>query len=216
MAEDRTPAKRGGFVLWCDGPDTHAPVPDDALDPPIRPLVAAINAMGWARTVFSCAGHPDEPDAVATGRRQAHVDAIVRDPQAWKAWVRAVRREAPDAVARMMATNAARPNPPRLRVAEGGLGPLPEWLADTLVPDGIDAARPPGCVVITLAEVATRLRLPWVPGAPTPWRYRRIVLEPVPYALEATACRALLDAAIGAATACLERMATDMQRDTRR
>jgi hypothetical protein len=105
----------------------------------------------------------------------------------------------------MMATNAARPNPPRLRVAEGGLGPLPEWLADTLVPDGIDAARPPGCVVITLAEVATRLRLP------TPWRYRRIVLEPVPYALEATACRALLDAAIGAATACLERPSTGVR-----
>jgi hypothetical protein len=209
MAEDRTPAKRGGFVLWCDGPDTHAPVPDDALDPPIRPLVAAINATGWARTVFSCAGHPEEPDAVATGRRQAHVDVIVRDARAWKAWTRAVRREAPAAVANAMATNGPRRDTPRLRVAEGGLGPLPEWLADTLVPDGIDAARPPGCVVITLAEVATRLRLPWVPGVPTPWRYRRLVLEPVPYALEAGACRALLDVTINAATACLGRLPPD-------
>ena len=69
--------------------------PADALDPPIRPLVAAINANGWARTVFSCAGHPEEPDAVTTGRRQAHVDVIVRDARAWKAWTRAVRREAP-------------------------------------------------------------------------------------------------------------------------
>ena len=197
---------RGGFVPWQDRADRAAPIPDDALDPPIRPLVAAINATAWARTVFSCAGHPEETDAVATGRRQAHVDVIVRDARSWKAWTRAVRHEAPAAVTRTVATGTARRDTPRLRVAEGGLGPLPEWLADALPFDPGDAATAPGPVTAALAAVATRLRLPWVPGVPTPWRYRRLVLEPVPYALEAGACRALLDTAIDTATACLRRV----------
>ena len=206
MAEGTAPAMRGGFVPWQGRPEASAPVPADALDPPIRPLVAAINATGWARTVFSCAGHPEEPDAIATGRRQAHVDVIVRDARAWKAWTRTVRREAPAAVARAMATNGSRRDTPRLRVAEGGLGPLPKWLADAVGTDPRDATPAPGPITAALAAVATRLRLPWVPGAPTPWRYRRLVLEPVPYALEAATCRALLTTAIDAATACLERL----------
>ena len=70
----------------------------------------------------------------------------------------------------------------------------------------LDAAPAPGPITAALAVVATRLRLPWVPGSPTPWRYRRLVLEPVPYALDAEACRALLDTAIEAATACFERL----------
>jgi hypothetical protein len=198
---------RGGFVPWVADTDTPAPVPESALDPPIRPLVAAINATGWARTVFSCAGHPDEPDAVTTGRRQAHVDVVVRDARAWKVWTRTVRREAPIAVGHAMQLAAYGRDTPRLRVAEGGLGPLPEWLADALGTDPHDASPLPGPITAALAAVATRLRLPWVPGAPTPWRYRRLVLEPVPYALEANVCRAVLDAAIHAATACLERQA---------
>ena len=206
MADGTASAMRGGFVPWQGRPDEPAPVPAVALDPPIRPLVAAINATDWARTVFSCAGHPEEPDAVATGRRQAHVDVIVRDARAWKVWTRAVRREAPAAVARAMATNGSRRDTPHLRVAEGGLGPLPEWLADALNTDPRDAAPTPGPITAALAVVATRLRLPWVPGSPTPWRYRRLVLEPVPYALDAEACRALLDTAIEAATACFERL----------
>ena len=202
-----TPAVRGGFVGWA-GVAGAVPVPDDAIDPPIRPLVGALNATGWARTVFSCAGHPEEADAIATGRRQAHVDVVVRDGRAWKAWTRAVRREAPRAVAATMAERAE-PALARLRVAEGGIGPLPEWLAEALDPGSGAPVSTVGPFTAALAAVATRLRLPWVPGAPTPWRYRRLVLEPVPYALEAGACRALLDVAIGAATACLGHIRAD-------
>jgi hypothetical protein len=216
MAQGTAPAMRGGFVPWRSLPDASAPVPSESLDPPIRPLVDAINATGWARTVFSCGGHPEEPDAITTGRRQAHVDVIVRDARAWKTWVRHVRREAPAAVARAMARTIARRDPPRLRVAEGGLGPLPEWLAEVLGNDPRDAAHAPGPITVALATVANRLRLPWVPSVPTPWRYRRLVLEPVPYALDAEPCRALLDVAIGVATACLEGVATDMPRNTNR
>ena len=81
-----------GFVPWEALPETGG-----ALDPPVRPLVAALNALPWAHTVFSCAGHPEEPDAGARGRRQAHVDVLVADAARWRAFVRRVRRTAPAA-----------------------------------------------------------------------------------------------------------------------
>jgi hypothetical protein len=88
------------------------------LDPPIEPLVAAINRTGWALTVFSCAGHPEEPDSVARQRRQAHVDVVVSDEQRWRRFVDATRRRAPHGV----------------RVTEGPLGDVPAWLAPHLPP----------------------------------------------------------------------------------
>jgi hypothetical protein len=71
---------------------------EESVDPPILPLVNALNATGWARTVFSCAGHPEEPSSVATGRRQAHVDLVVSDPSLWQAVVSAMRRAKPRGV----------------------------------------------------------------------------------------------------------------------
>ena len=69
----------------------------------------------------------------------------------------------------------------RLRVAEDTLGSLPSWLVSALPP-------------------------PIPPGAR--WHYRRLVFEPIPYDLDPTACRLLLDAALAAA---LEALAPDLQ-----
>jgi hypothetical protein len=96
------------FVPWTDL--------DSALDPPIFPLVTALNATRWARTVFSCGGHPEEVDSVKAGRRQAHVDLVVSDLGRWNSFVSAVKRAKPKAV----------------RAVEGNLGPVPAWLADAL------------------------------------------------------------------------------------
>jgi hypothetical protein len=52
--------------------------------------------------------------------------------------------------------------------------------------------------------VAILLDLPGLPDATTPWRYRRLVLEPVPYGMDADQCRRVLDVAIGIATAHLD------------
>ena len=98
------------------------------LDPPVRPLVAALNALPWAHTVFSCAGHPEEPDAGARGRRQAHVDVLVADAARWRAFVRRVRRTAPAASAAAQQAPPGGPAPGApgvgLRVVDGSLGPL--------------------------------------------------------------------------------------------
>ena len=82
----------------------------ELLDEPIRPLIGALNATGWALTVFSCAGHPDEPDSTPKGRRQAHVDLVVNDLGHWQSFVKSI------------------PRTPGIRVTEGALGPLPPWL----------------------------------------------------------------------------------------
>jgi hypothetical protein len=102
---------------------------DDALiDAPIRPLVHALNTTGWARTVFSCAGHPEEPLSVAEGRRQAHVDVVTSDPRRWRDFAQRCRRDVPAAVERL----SRKDNVVRIRVAEGDLGPIPAWLKPAL------------------------------------------------------------------------------------
>ena len=98
----------GGFVPW----NTLAAQAPTDLDPPIRPLVEALNRTAWTRTVFSCGGHPEEPDSVAKGRRQAHVDLLVGDAARWRRVSAAVRR-----LGRR-----------HLRVTEGSIGPVPDWL----------------------------------------------------------------------------------------
>src|SRR5438045_2201155 len=77
---------------------------DAALDAPIRPLVRALNATGWVRTVFSCGGHPEEADSVARGRRQAHVDVVTCDLHRWRIYVQECRQRMPARV------DAARPS----------------------------------------------------------------------------------------------------------
>ena len=105
----------GPFVPW----QTLAEEPQTILEAPIRPLVEALNRTGWARTVFSCAGHPEEPDSVARGRRQAHVDLLVGDAARWRRF---------SARARALGHR-------RLRVTEGSLGAVPEWLAPHAPPN---------------------------------------------------------------------------------
>ncbi len=177
-----------GFVSW---EDLDAP----QLDPAVRPLVGALNRTSWARTVFSCAGHPEGPDSVARGRRQAHVDVVVSDPTAWRAYVRRVKRAAPAAVRRLQIPGV------RLRCAEGSLGPPPGWLQGALAGLAAGPATPgPGA-----AETPwwRRLLPPSLSVARRPpagrWRYRRLVLEPVPYALAPDVCRRVLDTALAAA-----------------
>src|SRR6266542_3626138 len=138
-------------------------LPDDALDPPIRPLVRALNNTGWVRTVFSCAGHPEEPDSVARGRRQAHLDVATSDLRLWLQFTSRCESAALAAAAHVAAAGA------RLRVAEDTLGPIPPWLAAAL---------------------------PSPPPPSTHWNHRRLVFEPIPYDLDPTACRLLLDAAL--------------------
>jgi hypothetical protein len=206
------------FVPW-------SALDEAVLDAPVRPLVAALNRTGWARTVFSCGGHPEEPDSVAQGRRQAHVDVVVADLGAWHRFVERCRHEAPAAVQRQAPAGV------RLRVAEGSLGPLPAWLRAALAAEA-GAERPPpepyppGQMH---AEHAPRLPVaaPWWwdraalllarrlarllrrhsssrDGPPERrWRFRRLVFEPVPYDAEPAACRRALDAALAAAVASL-------------
>jgi hypothetical protein len=172
----------GAFIPWAILSAGSAG--DASLDPPIRALVVALNATGWAHTVFSCAGHPDEPDSVQRGRRQAHVDALVSDLRRWRAFVRRCRPAARNAV------RALRVPQVRLHVGEGPLGRLPGWLRDQTR----DLSSPPPPA-------------PWrrlLAGADeTGWYYRRLVFEPVPYTLDVAACRRVLDAALAAAVASL-------------
>jgi hypothetical protein len=183
-----------GFVPWPALNAGEAP-----LDPPIRPLVAALNRTGWIRTVFSCGGHPEEPEAAARGRRQAHVDALVADPARWRAFLRRVRAAAPAAVRDLGPPPGAPPG--GLRVAEGTLGAPPRWLRAALL--GEDA----GALDRTAPSWWTQLLPDALTAAPDAqgrrWRYRRLVLEPVPYDLPAAVCRRVLDAALAAAQAAL-------------
>lgn len=105
-----------------------ASLDDILIDAPIRPLVHALNATGWVRTVFSCAGHPEEPHSVAEGRRQAHVDVVTSDPRRWRDFAQRCRRDVPAAVERLSPKDSA----VRIRVAEGDLGPIPAWLKPAL------------------------------------------------------------------------------------
>ncbi len=191
------------------------------LDAPVRPLVVALNRTGWARTVFSCGGHPEEPDSVMQGRRQAHVDVVVADLNAWRRFVEHCRHEAPAAVRRLAPAGV------RLRVAEGSLGPLPAWLRAALAAEGgverlLPEPHPPGqaharAEPVPLPAVPVRswwaraLRLVerWLARPASrrtgsrEWRFRRLVFEPVPYDAEPAACRRALDAALAAAEASL-------------
>jgi hypothetical protein len=194
---------RLGFVPW----DT---VEGQALDPPIRPLVGALNRAGWVHTVFSCAGHPEEPDSGPRGRRQAHVDVLVADPARWRAYVGRVRGAAAAAVRALGVSSGAggaggaggrAGGEVTVRVAEGSLGAPPEWLRAAVRGEDVSGRdrRGPPLWQQLLPDALT--------AAPGPdgrrWRYRRLVLEPVPYDLAPDRCRGVLDAALGAAVGVL-------------
>lgn len=171
-----------GFVRW-------DAVVASLLDAPVRPLVDALNRTSWVRTVFSCAGHPEESESVSRGRRQAHLDVLVADPARWRDFLRRVKRDAPAAVGRLGlpgrgagALGMLAGGPARLRCAEGSLGPLPDWLR------------------AALASSAT----PGMSPAERAWHYRRLVLEPVPYTLAPDVCRRVLDTALDAALGALD------------
>ena len=154
----------------------------DLLDPQIRPLVHALNQTTWARTIFSCAGHPEEPNSVNQGRRQAHIDLLVADLPRWQSYVRSI------------------PRPPNIRITEGPLGPIPAWLADGgfggYAPAGPGEARQNQLGVQGSAASPGRRSLSW--------HYRRLVIEPNPYAMPPDRCRATLDAALHTATSTLQ------------
>src|SRR6266542_374163 len=76
-----------GFLPW------DALTPED-LDPEICPLVEALNRTTWARTIFSCAAHPEEPDSIQQGRRQAHLDLLINNLPRWHTYVQLVRKAA--------------------------------------------------------------------------------------------------------------------------
>jgi hypothetical protein len=221
------PRAPSAFVPWPDAPrgadasewtDERARDFLDQIDPPIRPFVVALNQTGWARTVFSCAGHPDEPDSTARGRRQAHVDVVTCDLGRWLAFTRAVGQrlrtlgplDAVDAAdgAGMPAERAAARV--RVRGVEGPLGDLPGWLRASLPAPAGPASTPPGSggpeqARRWLGQLVARGRelLSSAPGTGG-WHYRRLVFEPVPYDAPPAACRHALDQALGAALAALE------------
>jgi hypothetical protein len=223
-----------GFVAW-------EVLPAAALDPPVRALVAALNRTGWARTVFSCGGHPEEVDSVERERRQAHVDVVVSDLARWRRFVERVREQVRIAVGRLGTIDgiAGAGEPVAgVRCIEGALGPIPPWLAaavegadrsaaerrarnDATVSHGwaAEGARPSPTEPAGAQNSPRRAgestnaarvsAVPWwhrlfgrlgrgPPGGPK-WHYRRLVLEPVPYAaLPPDACRRVLDAALDA------------------
>ncbi|MBI3971468.1 MAG: hypothetical protein HY332_09285 [Chloroflexi bacterium] len=171
------------FVPW----DALA---DETLDPQIRPLVVALNRSGWARTVFSCAGHPEEPDSVERGRRQAHVDVAVSDLGRWRHFVRACKRLVPACVS----TNIAGVRHVNLKCVEGSLGPIPEWLRPHLPSLGMKSEH------TAKDESWWRRLIGRLGGADRAgWHYRRLVFEPFPYKAAPEAIRIALDAALAAA-----------------
>ena len=97
---------------------------------------------------------------------------------------------------------AGRPGRPGLRVVDGTLGAPPGWLRAALRGEdaGDLARRPPPWWTQLLPDALTAARGP----DGRRWRYRRLVLEPVPYDLPAVACRRVLDAALAATLAALE------------
>lgn len=110
-----------GFQPVASGDDAALASALAVVDPPIRDLVAALSRSGWVTTVFSCAGHPEEPHSIRRGRRQAHLDVLVRDGERWRRFGGALRR-------------AVRRAGCSARVVEGGLGAPPFWL-EPHVPD---------------------------------------------------------------------------------
>src|SRR5436190_15677386 len=106
---------------------------DAALDPPVRPLVRALNATEWVRTVFSCGGHPEEADSVSSGRRQAHVDVVTREPARWREFVRVCKHLVP-VRAYVRRPDGKGPRHVNPIVREGSLGLPPEWLRPHLPP----------------------------------------------------------------------------------
>ena len=183
-----------GFVPWEALPETGG-----ALDPPVRPLVAALNAPPWAHTVFSCAGHPEEPDAGARGRRQAHVDVLVADALAG---LRAPG--APDGPGGQRGPQQAPPGGPAPGAPGVGLRgrrwPPPPWLRAACAGSTSGMAVPGGRRVAAAPAGLPDRRA----GRGARWRYRRLVLEPVPYHLEPARCRVVLDAALDAARQALQ------------
>jgi hypothetical protein len=199
----RVGAVRGAFVSWA--PD--GAVPEAALDPPVRALVAALNRTGWARTVFSCGGHPEEPDSVERGRRQAHVDVVVSDPARWRRLAGACGREARRAVRGL---DGAGRSGARLRCVEGPLGDVPGWLRAAVEqhersggPAG--PGRPAAAPAPWWRRLLDGARRGAPPAGAGRWHYRRLALEPAPYAMPPERCRRVLDAALAAAASAADR-----------
>jgi hypothetical protein len=196
----------GGFIPW----DALA---EAVLDPPLRPLVAALNRTSWVRTVFSCAGHPEEPDSVRRGRRQAHLDVLVADPARWRAFVRRVQRDAPAAVERLglaegMPSSAMTRADSEKPAATGGLD-LP-GRGEGIVGDLAGGPARVRCAEGSLGPLPDWLRAALAASSsgmrPTgrAWHYRRLVLEPVPYPLAPDVCRRVLDTALAATLGALD------------
>src|SRR5687767_1214194 len=154
----------------------------DLLDAPIRPLVHALNQTGWAHTIFSCAGHPEEPDSIKTGRRQAHIDLIVNDLPLWQTYIRSI------------------PRPPNLRLTEASLGPLPTWLVDHQGFGGSaggsgDGQSPAGPHEVGQNQLGVQGSAASPGRQSLSWHYRRLVFEPAPYDMAPERCRQILDTA---------------------
>lgn len=188
-AGEATPVGRG-FVPW--------DALDGALDAPVRPLVAALNRISWARTVYSCGGHPEEPDSVSRERRQAHVDVVVRDPARWRTFTAACRQEV------QTHRESDRPSAVAVRCVEASLGPVPSWLRLHLAPVAGDPAGVDGAG--QRAPAWWRRVLDRRADGAGGWQYRRLVFEPVPYDAAPAAVRAALDGALAAAVRALERV----------
>ena len=180
-----------GFAPW----DELAADPGAVLDAPVRPLVEALNATGCARTVFSCGGHPEEPDSIARGRRQAHVDVAVCDPGRWWDFVRTCKDHMPARI--YLRDQTSRHVSPTC--VEGSLGSIPDWLLSEL------PASPP--VPKTWARSRWQELYRWMRGEPDPakpgWHYRRVMFR-VMFDPPPEAVRAGLDAALAAAVTALE------------
>jgi hypothetical protein len=183
--------------------------------------VAALNRTNRVRTVFSCGGHPEEPESVQRGRRQAHVDVLVSDLKWWRTLTRRCGRDAQAAVRRLGLTGRS-----RIRWAEGSLGPPPDWLlaaieSETSAREGAATTETrtqagPGSAIrrlLALFDVTGRRSAEehLLHARPVQWHYRRLVLEPVPYALPPDVCRQVLDTALGAAESAARLFAAEQE-----
>jgi hypothetical protein len=165
---------------------------DVSLDPPVGPLVRALNATGWVRTVFSCGGHPEEADSVSCGRRQAHVDVVTREPARWREFVRVCQQLVP-VRAYVRRPDGKGPRHVNPIVREGSLGLPPDWLRPHLLP-----------VPQPQRTSWWQRHAPWASTGYQGWYYRRLAFEPFPYGAPPDACRPALDGALAAAVEALE------------
>ena len=188
-----------GFVPWEALPETGA-----VLDPP---------CARWWRRSTPCPGRTPSSPAPGTPRSRTPGRGAGARPT-WTSWWQTRRAGGPSC-----AGCAGRPRRAGGRAAGAPWGPRP-WRPWGRVAGGGRLARPPSA--LAAGGPARGARPGWpVPGgagvAAAPaglpdrragrgarWRYRRLVLEPVPYHLEPARCRVVLDAALDAARQALQ------------